>query len=161
MTLSTRRQALMLCISTSLEWPIRVDMHGVIHSTNLQIKCLQRIGDGSKILLTLRLLQFLPRFPSFRWIYLSLLCAIVRKTVKFLASVVFFGKPIWFFVKVNVCASIMVIGVWNRQTENDLKNDYQDAFKNDTHFNSEFYFNNQNTLQKYNWCQKMSPPTSN
>ena len=50
------------------------------------------------------------------------------------------GKPVWFFVNVKVCAPIKVIGVGNRQTENDLKTDYQDAFKNDKYFNSEYYF---------------------
>ena len=60
---------------------------------------------------------------------MCLLCVIVRETVTFLASVVCMGKPVWFFVNVKVCAPIMVIGVWNRKTENDLKNDYQDAFK--------------------------------
>ena len=45
---------------------LRVDIYGVIHSTNLQIQCLQLIGDGSKKLLTLRQLQFISRFPSFR-----------------------------------------------------------------------------------------------
>ena len=64
--LSRFRQVAMLCISTSLEWPIRVDMYGVIHSINLQIQCLQRIWDVSNKLRTLRTLQFIPRFPSFR-----------------------------------------------------------------------------------------------
>ena len=77
-----------------------------------------------------------------------MVCAIVRETVKFLALVLCMGKPVWFFVKVKVCASIMVIGVGNRQTKNDLKKDYQDAFKNDKHFNSEYYFIIK-TLQKH------------
>ena len=34
----------------------------------------------------------------------------------------------------------MVIGVGNKQTENDLEKDYQGAFKNDKHFNPEYYF---------------------
>ena len=63
-----------------------------------------------------------------------------RKDCKFLASAVYMGKPAWFFVNVKVCAPITVIGVGNRQMENDLKKDYQDAFKNDKHFNSEYYF---------------------
>ena len=69
-----------------------------------------------------------------------MLCAIVRKTVKFLASAVCMGKPVWFFVNVKVCAPIMVIGVGNRQMENDLKKDYTGAFKNDKNYNSEYYF---------------------
>ena len=86
-------------------------MYGVIHSTNLQIQCLQRIWDGSNKLLTLRQLQFIARLPLFRWIYLSLLCAIVRETVNFLASVVCMGKHVLFFVNVKVCFPRLVIHV--------------------------------------------------
>ena len=52
-------------------------------------------------------------------------------TVKFLACAECMDKPVLFFVNVKVCAPIMVIGVGNRQMEIDLKNDYQDVFKND------------------------------
>ena len=72
-------------------------------------------------------------------IYLSLLCAILRETVRFLASAVCMGKPVWFFVNVKVCAPIMVIGMGNRQVEIDLKKDYQDFFQNDKNFNSMYY----------------------
>ena len=34
----------------------------------------------------------------------------------------------------------MIIGVGNRQMENDLKKDYTGAFKNDKNYNSEYYF---------------------
>ena len=78
-----------------------------------------------------------------------MLVMLVRETVKFLASAVCMGKPVWFFVKVKVCAPIMVIGTGNRQKD-DLKKDYQNVFKNDKHFNSVYYFHNQNTLQKHN-----------
>ena len=54
------------------------------------------------------------------------------ETVKFLASVVCMGKLVWFFVNVKVCASIMVIGVGNRQMEIDSKKDYQDFFQKTT-----------------------------
>ena len=64
----------------------------------------------------------------------------MRETAKFLVHVLCMDKPVWFFVNVKVCASIMVIGVGNRQTENDFKKDYRDAFKNDKLFNSEYYF---------------------
>ena len=105
-------------------------MYGVIHSSNLQIQCHQRIGDGRKKLLTLRQIQFIPRFLSFRWIYLSLLCAIVReRDLNSLQVLYAWAKPVWFFVNVKVCALIMVIEVGNRQMENDLKKDYQDVFK--------------------------------
>ena len=74
----------------------------------------------------------------------------VRETVKFLASVICMGKHVCFFVNVKVCAPIMVIGVGNGQMDIDLKNDYQDVFKTDKHFNSVYYFHIQNTLQKHN-----------
>ena len=45
-TLSTCRQAVILCISTSLEWPIRMDMYGVIKQTPLHSICLQAFAFG-------------------------------------------------------------------------------------------------------------------
>ena len=73
----------------------------------------------------------------------------VRETVKFLASVICKGKPVWSFVNVKVCAPIMVIGVGNGQMDIDFNNDYQVDFKNDKHLNSVYYFHIQNTLQKH------------
>ena len=48
-----------------------------------------------------------------------MLCAFVRKTVKFLARVVCMGKSVWFFVNVKVCSPIMVIRVGSGEQTDD------------------------------------------
>ena len=58
-----------------------------------------------------------------------------KKDCRIPVQVLYAWSNLYVFVNVKVCALIIVIGVGNRQTENDLEKDNQDAFKNDKQFN--------------------------